>query len=157
MSKFLNKLDDNVSSLPSTEENKTNLMYSCARRKNNRIGGTFQDLTGLIIIGAICVYIVYKFTNTSGYSKLKLFDFAKNHEINKLLIGMMLLGNVKNVSNSLINNIILPIVEPLLPFLLCKLNIYYGPFKVEFGEFISDIIVFTINLIIIYGIFLVLS
>lgn len=155
MADFLNKLDQKASSLPSGDENKTKLMYSCARRTNHRVGGTFQDFVGLLVVGAICGYVVYKFVTSNN--RIKLVDFTANHEIGKLLIGLMLLSNVKNMSNSLINNIILPIVEPLLPFLLCQLNIYYGPFKIEFGEFISDMMVFTINLAIIYVVFVVLS
>lgn len=152
--KFLTTLDQK-SPAPSVEENKTKLMYSCARRTNHRVGGTFQDLIGLLLVGAICFYVIFKFA-TSGV-RVGLSGFTKDHEIAKLLIGLMLLNNVRNLSNSLVNNLILPLVEPMLPFLLCKLNIYYGPFQLEFGEFISDLIVFTINLFIIYVVFVVLS
>lgn len=146
---------DQKSPAPTAEENKTKLMYSCARRTNHRVGGTLQDLIGLLMVGAICFFVIFKFL-TSNVS-MGLSGFTKNHEIGKLLIGLMLLNNVRSISNSLVNNLILPIVEPLLPFLLCRLNIYYGPFKLEFGEFVSDLIVFTINLFIIYVVFVVLS
>ena len=134
--------------LPSDkEENKTKFMYSCARKADHE-ASPIQNAVGLILFGGLCIYVIMKLVNNKR--KHKLLDFTKNQEISKLLIGLLLLTNVKNLSNSLVNNIILPIVEPALPFLLCGLKISYGNMNIELGKLISDLLVFTINLSIIY-------
>lgn len=151
MADFLNKLDQKASAIQ--DENKTKLMYSCAR-KTGENRSILSNIVGVLIIITGCIYIIFKITNGNS---IRLVDFTKNHEIGKLLVGLMLLSNVKNLSNSLTSNVILPLVEPVLPFLLCKLNITVGPVKLEFGDFVSDLIVFTINLFIIYFVFVILS
>ena len=150
MADFMRKLNDRV---PDKDENKTKFMYSCARKVDNQ-ASKLQDAVGLLIFAAICCYVIYRFVTVKR--KYKILEFTQNQEVSKLLIGLLLLTNIKNLSNSLVNNIILPIVEPILPFLLCKLRIHYGQIKIELGELISDLLVFTINLLIIYFIYMLI-
>jgi len=156
MAEFIKKINEQMP--PEQDENKTKLMYSCARKVKGD-HNPLQDLAGLLIFGAICMFVVYRLgtrTPKNSSAKSGLLDFTKNHEIGKLLIGLMLLTNVKNLSTSLVNNIILPIIEPILPFLLCGLRIKYGDKYIQLGEVISDLLVFTINLVIIYFLYLMI-
>ena len=111
MADFMRKLNDRV---PDKDENKTKFMYSCARKVDNQ-ASKLQDAVGLLIFAAICCYVIYRFITVKR--KYKILEFTQNQEVSKLLIGLLLLTNIKNLSNSLVNNIILPIVEPILPFL----------------------------------------
>ena len=147
---YLKKLDDK---LPADNgENKTKLMYTCARKNQKSSVG---DLIGLAVVLSICFYAIYKVIINHGSNRIT--DFAKNQEVFKMLIGLMLLTNIKNLNNSIANNIVLPLVEPVLPFLSCGLNLTYGPFALKLGNFATDTLVFTLNLFVTYLIFMVLS
>lgn len=129
-------------------------MYSCGRPR----GGTLiSNLIGFITIIMIVSFVIYRFMNKPGELNLsKLMIFATEHDIFKMFIGLLLLTNIKTLSNSLIANIILPIVKPILPFLSCNLKINIGLFSINIGDFISDILIFALNIYIIYMMFVII-
>ena len=130
-------------------------MYSCGRDTNQV--PMVSNLVGLIVIITLLSFLVYRFVNKpTAMSVVKIMDFATEQEVFKMFISLLLLTNIKTLSNSLIANIILPMVRPILPLLSCNLKIKFGLFALNIGEFISDIIVFTMNLYFIYFLFAVI-
>ena len=59
MADFMKKINER---LPDKDENKTKLMYSCARKVDGN-GSKFQDAIGLILFAVICCYVLYKLVN----------------------------------------------------------------------------------------------
>jgi len=83
----------------------------------------------------------------------RILEFANQQEVFKMFIGLLLLTNIKTLSNSLIANVILPMVKPILPIMSCNLRIKVGQFDIAMGEFVSDLMVFSLNLFIIHVLF----
>lgn len=126
-------------------------MYSCGRKTKC---SPVSDVIGIAVIIAIISYMIYRFVQRPDSIALgKLLEFTRNQDVIKLFISLLLLTNIKTLSNSLITNIVLPVIKPILPFLSCKLKIKIGLFEMNIGEFVSDILVFGINMYFIYFIF----
>ena len=132
------------------DENKIKLMYTCNPRP--KFDSDIRNFILIIIMLSIIILVSYKIIINK--KKVKLVDFARNHDIAKLLIGLLLLNHVKQLSSSLVNNIILPFIEPILPYIQCNISFNYKDGVIELGQFITDIIVFSINLIILYILYL---
>jgi len=131
-------------------------MYSCGGRpKTSQSSHGFKNLIGLAILGVVCVLIILKIISSSN--KVQIADFARNQEIGKLLIGLMLLHNVKSLSNSFVNNLVLPLVQPVLPFLQYELKLSILGSTMELGDFITDLLVFTLNLLFVYLIYITIN
>jgi hypothetical protein len=45
-------------------------------------------------------------------------------------------------------------MKPIMPLLSSSLRLKAGLFDISIGEFVSDLIVFIVNLLVIYGIYL---
>lgn len=130
-------------------------MYSCSR--SNTKASLASNVLGLIISIVLVSLAVYRFwSKQDAVGVDKLMAFASNQEIYKMFIGLLLLTNIKTLSNSLIAHIILPMVKPILPLLACNLRFKVGLFSMNIGEFISDVLVFGLNLYIIYFLFVVM-
>lgn len=130
-------------------------MYSCTR--SSKTASLASNIIGMVISILLIAYGVYRFVNKRQDVALhKVMDFATNQEVFKMFVTLLLLSNIKTLSNSLIANIILPVVKPILPLLACNLKIKVGLFQMNIGEFISDLIVFGMNLYIIYFLFVVM-
>lgn len=129
-------------------------MYSCGRKCETV--PAISNLIGLATIIAVLGFMVFRFVNSPSSTGLSpMFDFMKSQEIFKLFIGLMLLSHVKTLSNSLIANIVLPFIRPFLPFFSCNLKIKLGLFCLNIGAFISDLLVFLVNIYIIYFMFVI--
>lgn len=129
-------------------------MYSCGRARG---GSILSNLIGFITIIAVTIFVIYRFINKPEILNLsKLIVFTTENEIFKMFIGLLLLTNIKTLSNSLITNIVLPLVKPILPFLSCNLKITVGLFSLNIGDFISDVIVFILNIYIVYLLFAII-
>ena len=151
---YLKTLNDKEPALggPSKHDSCVKEMYSCGHECKDAT--VTSNVLGMMVSISLVSYLVYRFINKSNVSGIsKLLDFATEQEIFKMFIGLLLLTNIKTLSNSLIANIILPIIKPILPLLSCNLRIKIGLFAVNIGEFISDLIVFSMNLYIIYFLF----
>ena len=135
-------------------------MYSitCANRPKNE--NYFSNYVGLIFI--VCIFfglIIYKKRTKGTTSKkggINVKTFLKNHDIVKLIIGLLLLNHIRELSNSMVHNLIHPLIEPLIPFIQCTFSIKYLDSHIEIGNFITDILIFSINIAILYILYLVM-
>ena len=128
-------------------------MYSCGHQCKN--ASTASNVLGVVIIIAVISFVVYRYLN-KPLSAQSVLGFMAQQDVFKMLIGLLMLTNIKTLSNSLIANIILPIIQPVLPLVSCNLKIKFGLFEICVGEFISDILIFGINIYIIYFLFAIM-
>ena len=145
--KTLNQMDELDPS-----ENKLKYAYSCSREKvcNLRNSSCINQALGLSMAIATIIYLFYRLIRINGKSGFKLASFAQDQNVTKMFVGLLILSNLKNLSNSLINNIIIPLLDPFMPFLVCHLRLKVGPFDINFGNFASDIMIFGFNIVAIY-------
>lgn len=151
---YLKKLNDREPNLGGSCKHDTSVkeMYSCGH--SCKSASVASNVAGVVVTLSLVGYIVYRYMNKSGISGLnKVIVFANEQEVFKMFISLLLLTNIKTLSNSMIANIILPVVKPVLPLLSCDLRIKVGLFDIGVGEFISDLLVFGINLYITYFLF----
>ena len=127
-------------------------MYSCGHACKS--ASVASNVTGVTLTVALLSFLVYRFINRPVNGGLsQVVNFASEQDVTKMFIWLLLLSNIKTLSNSLIANIILPLIKPILPLISCNLKIKVGLFDISVGEFVSDILVFGINLYIIYVLF----
>ena len=113
-----------------------------------------KGLAGLVLIGVI--YLMYRIVGAfmsiefSDLSTDKFLGFLDRKNILSIMIGLMIAGNARDLIKSLTNNFIMPLLEPILPFIKLQYKVQIGPFKFEIGRLVSDIIMFLINIYIIY-------
>ena len=139
------------------DENKTKLMYYGGGRIKSTCSNEYknQNIFGIIIIISITIFLIFKLSKSKF--DINFIQFTKNHEIVKLLIGLLLLNHVRLLSTSLINTIILPLIQPIIPFLECSFNINYYNNVIEIGKFMTDLLVFILNIIILYILYIILN
>lgn len=151
---YLKKLNDKEPNLggSSKHDSCVKQMYSCGH--SCKSASVASNVAGVALTLSLIGYLVYRYINKPGGAGWdKMLAFASEQEVFKMFIGLLLLTNIKTLSNSLIANIILPIVKPILPLLSCNLRIKVGLFDISVGEFVSDLLVFGMNLYIIYFLF----
>lgn len=151
---YLKKLNDREPNLggSSRHDSCVKEMYSCGH--SCKSASVASNVTGVVATLSLIAYLVYRYINKPGGGGLaKMILFANEQEVFKMFVGLLLLTNIKTLSNSLIANIILPVVKPILPLLSCNLRIKVGLFDISVGEFISDLLVFGMNLYIVYVLF----
>ena len=154
---YLKNLNDKEPDLggASKHDNCVKEMYSCGRESTTT--PAISNAIGMVVIIVIVLGMAYRFINKPATLTIsRIFDFATDQEIFKMFISLLLLTNIKTLSNSLIANIILPVVRPILPFLSCNLKLKVGLFSLNIGEFISDLLVFSMNLYFIYFLFVII-
>lgn len=151
---------DALLKLPDTTARPDNVykqMYSvntCSSRPKNEY--YFSNYLGLIVLVSIIIIIIITKSKTPNTETLNIRSFLQKHDIVKLLIGLLLLNHIRELSNSLVSNIILPVVNPIIPFIQCTFYIKYLDDYIELGNFITDLIIFSINIIILYILYLVM-
>lgn len=152
---YLKKLNDREPNLGgiSKHDSCVKEMYSCTH--SCKRATVASNVAGVVLTLSLLGYLVYRYINKSGSGLATLIAFSNEQEVFKMFIGLLLLTNIKTLSNSLIANIILPIIKPILPLLSCTLRIKVGLFDISVGEFVSDLLVFGMNLYIIHFLFLV--
>ena len=77
-----------------------------------------------------------------------LNSFIIDRDIIRMFIGLLLIGHLKQITKSLVQYIFLPILYPLLPWFECPLLLRFGCFEIPIGSFMSDAIIFFINIMI---------
>jgi hypothetical protein len=97
--------------------------------------------------------IVFVFYKLFSIKRIPMVSFIKDQQLVKMFFGLILLSNLKNLSTSFINNIVVPILDPILPFLSCKFKLNVGPFNIDFGNFASDLLIFGFNIYFVYFIY----
>lgn len=150
---YLKNLNDKQSAIDN--DNCAKMMYSCGRNKEKCKPSSVANIIGTVGIVAILLFVAHRFFAGTPRTD-HILDFTKNLEVSKMFVGLLLLTNIKNLSNSLISNIILPILEPILPLISCSMRLDLGLFSLEVGNFVSDVLVFAINIYIIYFIFILM-
>jgi hypothetical protein len=151
---YLKKLNEKDPTLggPSRHDTCVKEMYSCGHACKG--ASVASNVTGVTLTVVLLCFIVYRFINRPVSGGInRIVSFANEQEVTKVFIGLLLLSNIKTLSNSLIANIILPLIKPVLPLISCNLKIKVGLFDINVGEFVSDLLVFGINLYIIYILF----
>jgi hypothetical protein len=154
---YLKKLNDKEPAIggKSKHDSCVKEMYSCGH--SCKKASSLSNLVGVIITLGMMSYLVYRFMNNPiRLSYDQIMKFAREQEVFKMFFGLLLLTHVKTLSNSLIANIVLPIIKPILPLISCNLKIKLGLFKIGIGEFISDLIVFMVNISLIFFLFSVI-
>lgn len=151
---YLKKLNDKEPNLGGSSKHDSCVkeMYSCGH--SCKSASVASNVIGVGLTLSLVSYLIYRYMNKPGGAGWdKMIAFASEQEVFKMFIGLLLLTNIKTLSNSLIANIILPVIKPILPLLSCNLRIKVGLFDISVGEFISDLLVFSMNLYIIYFLF----
>lgn len=132
----------------STHDDSVKEMYSCARA-DKAVSSTIANLFGFIALISFVFLAWYRLSN-KNINYTELTKFTSSLDVSKMFVGLLMLSNIKTLSNSMIANIILPIVKPILPLISCNFRINLGLFDVQIGSFISDMIVFFLNVLVIF-------
>lgn len=114
-----------------------------------------SQIAVVAFLGGI-IYLIYKvghrFFNLK-FNELnfsQFVNFLETKNIIAMIIGMMVADNARDFVKSLTNNLILPLLAPILPFLERDYPVQIGPFIFDIGSLVSDLIMLLINLYIIY-------
>jgi len=123
--------------------------------------GIFQEdtlitkgLAGLVLGGVL--YLMYSIVKAflaidiGDLNINKFITFLDQKNVLAIMIGLMIASNARDLIKSITNNFIMPLLEPIMPFIKMQYKVQIGPFKFEFGKLVSDIIMFLINIYIIY-------
>jgi hypothetical protein len=149
---FLEKYDIEIPKPGSSKHDACiNEMYSCGH--SCKSASVASNVVGVVLTLSIIGYLIYRYMNRPKSGRSGLLAFTNGQDVFKIFIGLLMLVNIKTLSNSLIANIISPLVKPILPLLSCNLRIKVGLFDIGAGEFMSDLLVFSLNLYVIYFLF----
>jgi len=128
-------------------------LYSCGRDPKSK--SPVANLLGILFIIGLIAFIVYRISEKRTVAGMgHMLEFIKGNDIFKMFIALLLLVNIKTISDSFIYHILLPIMKPIMPLLSSSLRLKAGLFDISIGEVVSDLIVFIVNLLVIYGIYL---
>ena len=82
--------------------------------------------------------------------ELSFYNFLRDKNIRNTLISLLIAANTNNLSKSLVQNIIMPILDPIIPFFAIDYSIQYREWDIPVGRLFTDFLVFLINLYIVY-------
>ena len=108
-----------------------------------------------MVLGFV-IYLIYNIgktfmkVNLSDLSTTKFLEFIDKKNILSVIIGLMIATNARDFIKSITDNFIMALLQPILPFIQIDYVVHIGPFKFKFGKLISDMIMFLINIYIIY-------
>lgn len=119
-------------------------IYSCGCEPIEQ-KSRFSILVPFVVIALL----ILTFKSNAGFSK-----FVGDKSVIKILTTLYLATNAKNLNQSLIDNLVLPVIKPLMPWISNhNQNIEFGPFKLKIGNFLTDLVVFTLNVFFVYFMF----
>jgi hypothetical protein len=128
-------------------------LYSCGRESAPK--SPVANLLSILFIMGLIAFVVYRISEKRTVAGVShMLEFVKGNDIFKMFIALLLLVNIKTITDSFIYHIVLPIMKPIMPLLSSSLRIKVGLFNISIGEFVSDLIVFMVNVAVIYGIYL---
>jgi hypothetical protein len=148
---YLKDLNDKRVSI---DDINTKSMYTCKNMKGGSLRIT--NIIGLATIIAGLSYLIFRLASKPSIG-VNMLTFVADNEVLKMFIGLLLLSNIKSLTESLTQNIIVPLVKPILPLIVCSLRIKLGLFSLNVGSFASDLVIFGINIGIIYALFAALK
>lgn len=135
--------------VPAENQTKVSMLYSeeSIEGFNGESCGKVVNIIGFLVLVLLIILIIHFFIKNRG----KRLDIIKENDIGKLLIGLLLLTHVRILTSSLTDNIVVPILMPVVPYLKCNFTIKFFDDNIIYaGKFMSDLFIFIINLVIIY-------
>jgi large-conductance mechanosensitive channel len=111
-------------------------------------------LATIVLIGVF--YLMYNigtvFLNVklSNLSTTKFLQFMNKNNILGVAVGLMIAGTARDFIKELTDELILPILQPIMPFIEFDYIVQIGPIKLKIGKILSNVIMFLINIYIIY-------
>lgn len=119
-------------------------VYSCGNKPVEQCS-RLAYITPIVVLGL--VFLAFK--TSRGFS-----HFMGDRSVIKIIITLYLATNAKNLNQSMIDNIVLPLIKPIMPWISNhNQNLRLGPFNLGLGNFVTDAVVFAINMFFIYGVF----
>lgn len=99
-----------------------------------------------------------KMTNLEKKNKLKrhqvlrreFFDFLKEYKVFSLAIAFIIGGASTSLVNSLVKDILMPIIEPLMSSKWREAVLIIGPVHIVYGAFLAELINFLILAFIVF-------
>lgn len=89
-----------------------------------------------------------------GNQKKQLMKFFSTYDILGIFIGWSISSAGRDLSTSLIESIIMPIISPMFKYGDWKTPTIIGPFTFYFGNLIKELINFLLTVAVIYGVYL---
>ena len=111
----------------------------------------------IIIFSIIIIYKLFKnifklHINTNILKKL--IKFLKKYNIISALLLFIIGNEAQKLGSSLINDIIMPILDPIIGKGRWETSTKIGPFNFHFGKFISSLFKFILTILMIFVIYL---
>ena len=130
--------------------------------KPTKKGYSVESIVKVIYISIIVfgVYIAF----TKGFFKLltmksraymptvfaTFYQFIRENKVLTLVIGFLISGEVRSMNSSLVDNIIMPLLAPLIPADKWNKSTKISIFEFGFGRIAADFIKFAVTLFIIF-------
>ena len=109
----------------------------------------------LFFVLFLIFYVAKKFFNNINQNQKKnLKKFLSTYDILGIFIGWTISSAGRDLSTSVINNIIMPILSPVFNYGNWKEPTIIGPFTFNFGYLISELINFLFTVSLVYFIYL---
>ena len=103
----------------------------------------------IIIIILLSIFIFIKFIYEQSFS-LDLINFINKYKILSVLLIYVITIQAKNLGDSIVNNLLMPLFQPIFGKKKWSENTKIGIFSFGFGPFISDCIKFFLSLIALF-------
>ena len=138
---------------------KYNIMIKYNGKKKCKKKSNIINIIGLFIVIIFSILLIYIVIKSIFYIKSNLTDeintFLKTYNIIPGIILFILAKQILILSNSLVNNILMPFIDPLLgENNTWKNQTKLGPFNFNLGQFISSLINFSFALVIMFLIYI---
>ena len=109
----------------------------------------------LFFVLFLIFYVAKKFFNNINRNhKKNLKKFLSTYDILGIFIGWTISSAGRDLSSSVIDNIIMPFLSPVFNYGDWKESTTIGPFSFHFGHLISELINFLFTVVLVYFIYL---
>ena len=109
----------------------------------------------LLFVLFLIFYVAKKFFNNINRNQKKnLKKFLSTYDILGIFIGWTISSAGRDLSNSVVDNIIMSFLSPVFNYGDWKKPTTIGPFSFHFGHLISELINFLFTVILVYFIYL---
>ena len=138
-------------------------MNSLISQKNNRLEivpmslntGPLAKVTAIGSLAAIILLGFYMIKqiiglNFNALGPNQFMNFLKGSNFLSIAVGMILAYNARDLVKSITENFVVPLLEPVMPFLKADFEVQVGPFNFKLGKLISDILSFLISVYVVY-------
>tara|TARA_B000000557_G_scaffold242925_1_gene223499 strand:+ start:178 stop:642 length:465 start_codon:yes stop_codon:yes gene_type:complete len=109
----------------------------------------------LLFVLFLIFYVAKKFFNNINRNQKKnLKKFLSTYDILGIFIGWTISSAGRDLSSSVIDNIIMPLLSPVFNYGDWKESTTIGPFSFNFGQLISELINFLFTVVFVYFVYL---